>query len=378
MKYARRRRAQLEQRQRGAPPGREHEVELALAQVAQRGQLELSVPVARRRLLDERDRQLVAVLARQQPRVLERDALAARGAEPVEDEADPEGHGRARRLAGRGVHRIGASMAAAIPHRAHRRPRAARSPARRSSDAVELVPSSQPLSDGHGAGGRARRGRRCARAAIAPAAGRLARRGRVSRASGCAPAIELIATDPRACRAPGATLPLPVADARFCLRRYRPPRRACAGSARRTLAGRSCSVGTPGRPRRRRRARSSPASTSGASWACRRHRWRRRRQPARTGARPGHATSSPPRSPPAACSSARRSRRRSGSSRESTTSRRAIPTTSSSPTENALRRPQAYRRIQLAGRRKAEWLRSSTVLARIAARPAARAGDRPT
>ncbi len=35
-------------------------------------------------------------------------------------------------------------------------------------------------------------------------------------------------------------------------------------------------------------------------------------------------------------------------------------------TENALRRPQAFRRIQLAGRRKAEWLRASTVLARIA------------
>ncbi|HEY6781583.1 MAG TPA: hypothetical protein VI111_11545 [Thermoleophilaceae bacterium] len=35
-------------------------------------------------------------------------------------------------------------------------------------------------------------------------------------------------------------------------------------------------------------------------------------------------------------------------------------------TENALRRPQAYRRIQLAGRRKAEWFRSSLVLGRIA------------
>ncbi len=34
--------------------------------------------------------------------------------------------------------------------------------------------------------------------------------------------------------------------------------------------------------------------------------------------------------------------------------------------ENALRRPHAFRRIQLAGRRKAEWFRSSTQLERIA------------
>ena len=173
---------------------------------------------------------------------------------------------------------------------------------------------------------------------------------------------------------PGATggwrsRPLPIDDRLYA---DRAPLAAAAASAVRRPLDRAPRVGAHARQARARRralrARAHRRRRSREVLAAHRHRDR--------AAPPSRGTASRRRrcctSPPASCCSPSGSRPRAGSSRGSTSSRSTRATACVTILIQLRLRPDAYERVRVRGRLKAEEHRASRVWPRIVARPAAR------